>query len=70
MSVTLSYVLAVDFGGVDECPATLSTFTLIREASVTWLKLTSKWGQPILIYCDWMWVCKCYIYFMKSCCDF
>ena len=30
MSVTLSYVLAADFGGADECPATLSTFTPIR----------------------------------------
>ena len=47
MSVTFSYILAVDFGEVDECPATLSTFTPIRVASVTWLKLAFKWGQPI-----------------------
>ena len=47
MSVTFSYILAVDFGEVDECPATLSTFTPIRVASITWLKLTFKWGQPI-----------------------
>ena len=70
MSVTISYVLAIDFGKADECPAILSTLTPITDASITWLKLTSKWGQPILICCDWMWVCKCYIYFMKSYCDF
>lgn len=33
----------------------------------------SKWGQPVLIGWDkkyWMWVCKWYVHFMKSCCDF